>query len=62
MASPEYPNLTVSPSPTRTDLTVAPAAAIENPIERFLRCDQLLELHDWLQAELDLSLVPPELS
>jgi hypothetical protein len=67
MALPECTDSTAHPSSNRADLTAALAVTdkqleladtIENPIERCLRRDQLLEVHDWLRAEIDLS--PPK--
>jgi hypothetical protein len=70
MASPEHPTPNLAPLPNKPDLRVELtnieqllelADAIENPMERFFKRDQLLELRDSLQTEIDSSVTPPEL-
>jgi hypothetical protein len=63
MASPEQPNLNMAPSLIHAELHAALidverqlelADANENQIERFFKREELLELQEWLAAEIAL--------
>lgn len=71
MATLERPKPAISPSVTKTELTAALtdidrqlelADENENPIERFFKRDQLLELKDQLEADIAMSVPPSKLS